>query len=194
MWMSDFHVSALRARLPGRPKQSNKELSQAQHLFASAKSNQFWRNGALHTADHCPQITRENHGTADNEWLLGDLVDRPKKLPQRMPAQRIVKLAIGKFSQQLTAFSRPHLAMVFAEFLREGPGLPALHPGIKDRNMINSSSLYCNVTADFLEAFAPKQLAGARYMFNTYKAVIVTHGTFLERRPGQTQARVIGEL
>src|SRR5690348_2106327 len=84
--------------------------------------------------------------------------------------------------------------MMKRSFFGKCARLPAFHARRQHRDQIDSAALYWSVTADALETFTAKQLAGARDVLDTDKAIIVAHVPFLERSSGQAQTGVHGKF
>lgn len=74
-----------------------------------------------------------------------------------------------------------------AELLSERPRLPSLHASRRDGNEVDSASPDWRVSADIFETLSAKQLAGAGYVFNARKAVVVPFRPLSERRSADSQ-------
>src|ERR1700676_1633081 len=73
-------------------------------------------------------------------------------------------------------------------------GLPLFHTSRSHGEQINAPSLTRDVSADFFEAFASKQLAGAGNMLVGDDAVVVLNRFLTKRRSGDSQSWIFTEL
>src|SRR5262249_52768477 len=69
-------------RLHRRPIAGEKAL-QPCHLLAPAERHQLFRDRPLFTLDHRPEITRAEHRSSEDVWLLRHLIKGSEDLPQR---------------------------------------------------------------------------------------------------------------
>src|SRR5580765_2773998 len=111
-----------------------------------------------------------------------------------MPAEVVVLLTVPINSAKLSGGPRTHLPVVKTRLLREGPGLPALHPSRRDRGPVDAATLDRHVSADALKALAPEHLTRAGNVFDIGEPVVVVPAAFDKRRSGDAERRVLREL
>src|SRR5580704_1977792 len=85
----------------------------------------------------------------------------------------VILPAVAKFRHQQAVLRSPHRAMMQRHFFGKCPCLPALHPCGYNCNMIDATTLYRHVSANLLETFAPKQLAGTGNVFDAYETIVI---------------------
>src|SRR6185437_4311953 len=165
---------------------AEKKAPQAFHLLAAAKLHKLRRHRSLPAAQSRLDVAREQRESADEIWLLAQLIGTSKKLPQRMPAKDVVESAIAEFCLYRACFGRADFAVMQTYLFGKRPRLPALHAGGDDRDMVHSAGLDRDISADILETRSPEQLARSRNVLDAHEAIVV-HGSVFEWRSYQTQ-------
>src|SRR6266550_1269273 len=92
---------------------------------------------------------------------------------------------------QKAAGGGPLISMMYCNFFRESPGRPPFHARRQDRDVINPSSLYCNIATDLFETLPTKKLTGTGNVFDTYIAVIIAIVSLSERRAHNTDFLIL---
>src|SRR6185295_5107524 len=103
----------------------------------------------------------------------GHLIGRSEELPHRMGAEEVIERPDTEFRAQHVVFGGSNLAMMPAHLFGERPRRPALHSRGDDGDVIDSSGLDGNITADRLEAGAAEYLARAGDVLDADEPVVV---------------------
>src|ERR1700716_369843 len=122
--ISDFCASII----PTRTMLAKQLVFEPSHLLSSAEAYQFFGNWTLGKSQRGNGIARCNHHATQYPGFLCHLICHSKRLPQRMAAQSVIKLAPGKPVAQRPVFDGAHVA-VMVKFLGETARLPAPHAG-----------------------------------------------------------------
>ena len=169
--------------------------SQPSQLITSLKLRQFLANRPLFTAKQGPEIADKKRAATHDIRAPRHLINRPEHLPQRVKPDVIgsfTQLEIGhEFAFEI---SRTHRPVMLTDFVGEGLSMPTFHSCRKHGNYIEAPTFDWNITSDFLEAFAPEQLARARDVVGAAESEVVGFFPFAERCPCETQLRILGKL
>src|SRR5437899_1241056 len=111
-----------------------------------------------------------------------------------MASQVIVLLAEPVAGLQCTGGPGTHRTVMVAHSFHESSRSPTLHPSRRHGNPVDAATPYRHVTADLLEALAPKDLARPGDVFDTSEAVVVRQTFFDERCSGDAELGILSEL
>src|SRR5690349_1410566 len=85
--------------------------------------------------------------------------------------------------------------MMCAHLLGVAPSFPPMHSRAYHGDVVDGTALHGSVSADRIEAFAAKYLAGSRHVLDADETVIVDRsGKLLKWRPDYSQRRICAKL
>src|SRR6266404_2675314 len=159
------------------------------------KSHELIRDKSFRFPEKCGLVSQTQRDASHQIWFLGYPICDSKQLPQRMPTEIIIFLAVGKRGGEERALSRSQTPVMKKPFLSKGSSGPALHAGSGNRYPVDPPGTVWDISPNFLETPASKELATTGDVVLTLETVgCRTVAFFPENGPCNSKTDVLFEL